>query len=129
MKTLFVSAALLTATSGAWSQTTAFDTDPAGKPPSGWTCRATGKGNPQWTVQADAFAPSPPNVLQQSGSATFPWCVKDDIASADGTDEVRFKPVAGKEDQAGGVVWRWKDGKRLAPKSVVTRHKSSPSSR
>jgi hypothetical protein len=23
---------------------------------------------------------------------------------------VKFKPLAGKEDQAGGVVWRWKDG-------------------
>jgi hypothetical protein len=24
--------------------------------------------------------------------------------------EVRFKPISGNEDQAGGVVWRWKDG-------------------
>jgi hypothetical protein len=24
--------------------------------------------------------------------------------------EVKLKPIAGKEDQAGGVVWRWKDG-------------------
>jgi hypothetical protein len=24
--------------------------------------------------------------------------------------EVRFKPVSGREDQAGGVLWRWKDG-------------------
>jgi hypothetical protein len=24
--------------------------------------------------------------------------------------EVRFKPIAGREDQAGGLVWRWKDG-------------------
>ncbi|NGE01222.1 family 16 glycoside hydrolase, partial [Escherichia coli] len=29
---------------------------------------------------------------------------------ADGFVEVKFKPVAGHEDQAGGVVWRWKDG-------------------
>jgi len=29
---------------------------------------------------------------------------------ADGFVEVKFKPTAGKEDQAGGVVWRWKDG-------------------
>src|SRR3546814_10830410 len=27
----------------------------------------------------------------------------------DGVVEVKFKPIAGKEDQAGGVVWRWKD--------------------
>jgi len=24
--------------------------------------------------------------------------------------EVKFKPISGKEDQAGGLVWRWKDG-------------------
>jgi hypothetical protein len=28
----------------------------------------------------------------------------------DGYVEVKFKALAGKEDQAGGVVWRWKDG-------------------
>jgi hypothetical protein len=27
----------------------------------------------------------------------------------DGVVEVNFKPEAGKEDQAGGLVWRWKD--------------------
>jgi len=27
----------------------------------------------------------------------------------DGTVEVKFKPISGKEDAAGGVVWRWKD--------------------
>src|SRR6266446_3647648 len=31
----------------------------------------------------------------------------DDIK--DGFVEVKFKPVAGKEDQAGGVIWRAKD--------------------
>ena len=28
----------------------------------------------------------------------------------DGYAEVKFKPLEGREDQAGGVVWRWKDG-------------------
>jgi len=27
-----------------------------------------------------------------------------------GSVEVKFKALSGKEDQAGGVVWRWKDG-------------------
>jgi hypothetical protein len=36
--------------------------------------------------------------------------VKNDVSIADGYVEVRFKPVAGREDQAGGLVWRWKDG-------------------
>jgi hypothetical protein len=94
----------------AFSQTVNFDMDSVGKAPSGWICGATGKGAPRWIVETDATAPSHPNVLKQSGSATFPWCVKDDSVMADGTVEVKFKPVAGKEDQAGGLVWRWKDG-------------------
>ncbi len=51
-----------------------------------------------------------PQVLQQSGSGTFPWCVKKDASLADGHVEVRFKALRGRQDQAGGVVWRWKDG-------------------
>jgi hypothetical protein len=70
----------------------------------------TGKGAPRWAVKADATAPSAPNVLEQSGSGTFPWCVRKSVSFADGFVETRFKPVSGKEDQAGGVVWRWKDG-------------------
>jgi hypothetical protein len=49
-------------------------------------------------------------VLLQNGSGTFPWCVKAGSALADGFVEVKFKPISGREDQAGGVVWRWKDG-------------------
>ena len=49
-------------------------------------------------------------MLRQSGSATFPWCVKNGPSLVDGTVETKFKPLSGKEDQAGGVVWRWKDG-------------------
>jgi hypothetical protein len=25
-------------------------------------------------------------------------------------DEAMFRPISGREDQAGGIVWRWKDG-------------------
>ena len=70
----------------------------------------TGRGSPIWTIEADPSAPSQPNVLKQSGSGTFPWCVKKDASIADGYVEVKFKSLAGSEDQAGGVVWRWKDG-------------------
>ena len=87
-----------------------FDGDAAGAPPAGWTCGVTGKGKPRWTVEADASAPSAPNVLRQSGSGTFPWCVRKDLSIADGFVEVKFKPLSGSEDQAGGLVWRWKDG-------------------
>ena len=92
------------------AETISFDKDQAGAVPAGWRTGVTGRGSPKWAVEADASAPSKPNVLKQSGSGAFPWCVKPDVSLADGYVEVRFKPLSGKEDQAGGLVWRWKDG-------------------
>jgi hypothetical protein len=89
-----------------------FDGAKVGSLPAGWVSGVTGKGAPRWAVEADGSAPSVPNVLKQSGAGTFPWCVKKDATLADGFVEVKFKPLSGREDQAGGVVWRWKDGDR-----------------
>jgi 3-keto-disaccharide hydrolase len=97
----------MTTTSAA---TISFDQETPGTAPSGWRVGVTGCGTPKWLIEADASAPSKPNVLKQSGSGTFPWCVRQDVALADGYVEVRFKPISGREDQAGGLVWRWKDG-------------------
>lgn len=92
------------------AETVGFNADPVGAPPAGWLCGSTGGGAPRWTVEADAGAPSPPNVLKQSGNGPFPWCVKQGTSLSDGAVEVKFKPLSGREDQAGGLVWRWKDG-------------------
>jgi hypothetical protein len=86
-----------------------FDAARPGAPPADWLCGVTGSGAPRWEVVAEAGAPSGANVLKQSGTGTFPWCVKRASAIADGHVEVKFKPIAGREDQAAGVVWRWKD--------------------
>ena len=110
MKTLIALTLAGIVTMNAQAETTNFDADKAGMLPAGWTAGVTGRGTPKWTVESDATAPSKPNVLKQSGSGTFPWCVKGGVSLADGFVEVRFKPVSGREDQAGGVVWRWKDG-------------------
>ena len=91
------------------ADTVHFDADKPGEAPAGWTCTKTGSGNPKWTVVADDTAPSKPNVLKQSGEATYPVALKDDSNLKDGFVEVKFKPVSGKEDQAGGVLWRAKD--------------------
>ena len=90
--------------------TIGFDMDSVGALPADWTAGVTGSGNPRWIVEQDPGAPSAPNVLKQSGSGDFPWCVRKDESLADGFVEVKFKPLSGREDQAGGVVWRWKDG-------------------
>src|SRR5216117_3752419 len=86
-----------------------FDDAPIGQSPAGWTATKTGRGTPKWTVEQEDSAPSKSKVLKQSGEATYPVCIKDDSSLKDGFVEVRFKPVSGKEDQAGGVVWRAKD--------------------
>src|SRR5216110_1526043 len=98
------------ASTAALAQTVNFDSDAVGAAPAGWTCGVTGRGSPRWAVAADPTAPSKSNVLMQSGSGTFPWCVKSGTSLADGFVEVKFKPISGGEDQAGGLVWRWKDG-------------------
>jgi hypothetical protein len=90
-------------------ETVNFDSAAVGQPPPGWTATKTGSGEAKWTIEKDDSAPSKPNVLKQSGVATFPLCFKNDANIKDGFVEVKFKPISGKEDQAGGVVWRLKD--------------------
>jgi hypothetical protein len=97
------------AASAAVAETINFDHAEVGKLPAGWTGTKTGKGEPKWTVVADDSAPSKPNVLKQSGEATYPVCIKEPTSVKDGFVEVKFKPVSGKEDQAGGVIWRCQD--------------------
>jgi|SRR5437660_258278 len=86
-----------------------FDETNLGELPKGWEAGITGKGKAKWEVASDDTAPSRPNVLKQSGEATFAWAAKTDVKIKDGFVEVKFKPVNGKEDQAGGIVWRLQD--------------------
>ena len=107
-----IAAALLTTAmlvSVALADTVNFDNFKTGLPPPGWTATKTGSGTAKWTVEPDDTAPSKPNVLKQSGQATYPVCIQDDTSLKDGFVEVKFKPISGKEDQAGGLVWRVKD--------------------
>ena len=82
----------------------------AGASLTGWQQGVTGRGAARWTVEQDDSAPSRPNVLRQSGVGSFPWIVLGASAIEDGYVDVKFKALAGKEDQAGGVLWRWKGG-------------------
>ena len=101
--------AMTMATAVVIAETINFDDMKSGAAPAGWTATQTGSGRAKWSVEKDDSAPSKPNVLKQSGQATFPVCIKDDTSLKDGFVEVKFKPVAGKEDQAGGVIWRVQD--------------------
>src|ERR1700674_939145 len=124
-----------------------FDNLRTGAAPPGWAATQTGSGSAKWSVEKDDSSPSQPNVLKQSGEATFPVCFKKDTSLKDGFVEVKFKPIEGREDQAGGVIWRVQDsnnyyiaranalednvtiyhtigGKRVAFKSINTKVKS-----
>jgi hypothetical protein len=92
------------------SELVSFDTDVVGSAPAGWIAGVTGHGAGRWTIERELTAPSPPNVLKQGGTGDFPWCVRRGTAIADGSVEVKFMAIAGQKDQAGGLVWRWKDG-------------------
>jgi hypothetical protein len=92
------------------AETENFDHIQVGTLPRGWIAGATGGGTPTWAVEVDDTAPTRPKVLKQSGAAPFPWCVKRTVSIRHGLVEVKFKPIAGRADQAGGVVWRWQDG-------------------
>jgi hypothetical protein len=106
---LFASLASIAAAAVSSADTVNFDNFKAGAAPPGWTATQTGSGTAKWAVEKDDSAPSKPNVLKQSGQATFPVCFKNDTNIKDGFVEVKFKPISGREDRAGGVIWRCKD--------------------
>lgn len=96
--------------SAAWAN---FDSTKPGALPRGWLAGITGPGAARWAVARDPSAPSGPNVLKQFGevpSHSYPWCVNTNISLKNGFVQVKFKSVTGKEDQAGGVIWRWQNG-------------------
>ncbi len=101
--------ALLTMGFSAMADKLSFDADAIGKPPRGWTIAKTGTGNPEWTVEDDAGAPSRSKVIKQSGRATYPLLLREGTNVKDGAVEVQFKAISGAEDRAAGIVWRAKD--------------------
>lgn len=91
-----------------------FDREATGGPPAGFSFGRTGEGRPgRWVVQAEADAPSAPNVLAQLDagrtSDRFPIGVANATSLRDMSLSVRCKPVSGRVDQACGLVFRYRD--------------------
>ena len=59
---------------------------------------------------AEADAPSPPNALCQTANTRWPVLLLGNDIYADLDLSVRFKPISGREDQAGGLVFHAQDG-------------------
>ncbi len=82
--------------------------------PTGFTAAHTGTGEGSvWKVVADITVPSKSGyALAQtaaSPSKYFNLCVSDKPSVKDIELRVEFKAMKGKEDQGGGLVWRYQD--------------------
>jgi hypothetical protein len=81
-----------------------FDAGPVGGLPQGAQVFSG-----QWVIRVEPDAPSPPNVLCQTGIAQFPAIALSDAVYADVVVSVRFKPISGRIDQAAGIIFRVQD--------------------
>ena len=82
---------------------------------------------PQWQIVKDRTAPNQPYVLAQVSNESadrFPLAILNNVSVKDSDVSVRIKPIAGKEDRAGGVVWRYHDAGNyyLARINALTRN-------
>jgi hypothetical protein len=85
-----------------------------GKLPKGWTAEKTGKGEGSvWKVVVDEDSPDGGRAIAQLSAdgprMLFNLCVADGPKLADVDLTLSFKAVAGKIDQGGGPVWRYRD--------------------
>lgn len=84
-----------------------------GSAPTGFTFARTGKGAAsEWTVTEDQTASTGRAIEQTSTDRTdyrFPLAIHESLSAVNLDVEIRFKAVAGKIDQAGGIAVRLQD--------------------
>ncbi len=91
-----------------------FDDDKDGDLPRGCQIAFTGKGEPgRWIVKKIEHAPSADNVVVQTKlddtDYRFPLLILDGVSYKDAMAFVKFRTISGEVDQAGGLVFRYKD--------------------
>jgi len=91
-----------------------FEDAKVGELPKDWSAAKTGQGDGSlWKVQDDTSAPAGSKVLTQTSSAGpnafFNLCVADKSKFGDVELSVSIKPLTGKIDTGGGLVWRYQD--------------------
>jgi hypothetical protein len=83
---------------------------PPGPLPDSFSTARTGKGAPPvWRVQADDSVPAGRVIAQTSNDKTdyrFPLAIYELFSGTDVEVTVRFKPIAGDVDRAGGIALR-----------------------
>jgi hypothetical protein len=109
---IVVAGALMPTISPAQIETTRIDISrmAPGLPPDGFTFWRTGDGDVgEWLVLKDPTAISGQAIAQTTKDPTdyrFPLAIYKPISAKNVDVVVRFKPVGGKVDQAGGIVIR-----------------------
>jgi hypothetical protein len=83
-----------------------FEVAEDGKPPAGFTFGRTGKGaSGTWVVKEKALE----QTSTDNTDYRFPVAIYDGGSWKDVAVSVRFKPVSGEVDRAGGIIFRVKD--------------------
>jgi hypothetical protein len=79
--------------------------------PTSFTTAVTGGGGPEsWVVREDPTLGQKHILVQESADETsyrFPLCIYEDVIASDLAVEVKYKALAGKVDEAGGIVLRY----------------------
>jgi hypothetical protein len=87
-----------------------FDTTATGKIPSGWTSSVTGKNLPgKWEVVDEKEGKVIGQTSSRSSGYMFNMLVFDNYSLKDLALSVEIKAMGGREDQGGGLVWRYQD--------------------
>lgn len=98
---------------GTVAQTIDFDSAKPGSVPPGWTVAPIAGTAPHWEIVKDPSAPSPPYVFAQvshdAAGGGCPLAILDKMEIRDGDLSVKVKPVSGRADRGGGLVWRYRD--------------------
>ncbi|MHC4497978.1 MAG: family 16 glycoside hydrolase [Planctomycetota bacterium] len=92
-----------------------FEEGKSGSVPQGWSIAETnGKGRPaEWQIIKDENVPSGDQAVaitaNKNSGKTFNLLFAEEVSRKDITVQVKLKPISGKEDQGGGIVWRVQD--------------------
>ena len=73
---------------------------------------ANRSATPHWEIRKDTSAPTQPYVLahiSNTGGVHCPLAIYNALTLHDADVSVRIKSVSGREDQTGGVVFRYRD--------------------
>jgi hypothetical protein len=108
---VLLAAVLMFVTAHAQMHKVDFEQDVVGQPPKGFVFGLTRKiGAPgRWVVQQEGGGKYLAQLDADRTSARFPVAILSNIVAADVDLSVRFRPVSGRVDQAGGLVWRFQD--------------------